>query len=141
MRDVDTTRAYSTHNGQLSLMDGFNHGYSLPQYPFGMQGLRLGTTAGRRLLAAMFVQVPCSPPRHRVLSFPDTCSPGLAFIVPLDYLWLRSLSPSALTLLSPHLDIHTLHFMTLRFSNERTFFYDYSRSSSYLHRCVYGHNM
>jgi hypothetical protein len=29
-----------------------------------MQGVRLGATAGRRFLAAMFVQVPCSPLPH-----------------------------------------------------------------------------
>lgn len=34
-----------------------------------MQGLRLGATAGRRFLAAAFVQVPYSRSPHRVLSF------------------------------------------------------------------------
>lgn len=68
MRDIIYRPMCST-NMVNCLFDGFNHGYPLPQHPFGMQGLRLGATAGRRFLAATVVQVPYSRPRHRVLSF------------------------------------------------------------------------
>jgi len=47
-----------------------------------MQGLRLGTIAGRRFLAAISVQV-LYPPPLIVSPVSDICSPGLAFIVPL----------------------------------------------------------
>jgi hypothetical protein len=74
------------------------------------------------------VQVPYSPRPHRVLGFrymqfrtrlhrTPTCDYFRLPSLPLDDL-------RALTLLSPHLDIHTLstdNFMTLRFSNERTY--------------------
>jgi hypothetical protein len=73
--------------------------------------------ASAQLLVGVF-----SPPnlcRYPILPLPivfsvsDTCSPGLALIVPTcDYLRLASLSLDdlrALTLLSPHLDIHPLH--------------------------------
>ena len=64
-----------------------------------------------------------------VSSVSDTCSPGLAFVVPLHVTTFGChLYPSMiyvpLTLLSPHLDIHTLStdiLMTLRFSNDRTY--------------------
>jgi hypothetical protein len=87
-----------------------------------MQGL-IGTTAGWRFLAAVFVQVPYSPPPHRVLGFRYMQSRTRVHRTPTcDYLRLPSLSLDdlrAVTLLSPHLDIHTLssdgHFHDITF--------------------------
>ena len=82
MRDIIYRPMCST-NMVNCLFDGFNHGYPLPQHPFGMQGLRLGATAGRRFLAATVVQVYPILALAIVSSVSDTCSPGLAFILPL----------------------------------------------------------
>jgi hypothetical protein len=60
----------------------------------------------------MFVQVPYFPPPHRVLGFRYMQSrTGLHRTPTCDYLRLPSLPLDdlhALTLLSPHLDIHTV---------------------------------
>jgi hypothetical protein len=117
MRDARYHRIVFNQYGQLSLM--------VLTTAIDCRNLLSGcrdTTAGRRFLAAVFVQVP-SPPRHRVLGFRYMQSRTRAHRTPTcDFLRLPFLSLDdlrAVTLLSPHLDIHTLstdgHFHDITF--------------------------